>query len=132
MKRLAVAVLLAAAPAAAQDLPPAPDYFVRAVFETTTAQSLALACPTLSFELRAASLHGGEVMARLAQDGFDTSSAQGIAVSGFEEALEALRAPFVARHDLEADPSNENACRAGMAEIAAGTGIARFLLAVGQ
>ena len=132
--RALAALLLAAAPAwagdapAAADLPEAPDYFVAAVFETTMAQSLSLACPALSFEIREASLYSGEVMGRLAQDGFDTASADGVAVSGFDEKLQALVAPFMARHGLDADTSPENACRAGFAELDAGSAVGRFLM----
>lgn len=132
MRGLWLAALLAAAPACAEDLPPAPDYFIEGVFDTTTAQTLALSCPDLSFAIQAASVFSGEVMGRMAQAGFDVMSPDGVQVSGFDAGIKALQDAFVARHGLIADPGTDNVCRAGRAEIAAATGIGRFLIDTAQ
>lgn len=127
---MVLAPFVTAAPLWAQDLPPAPGYFVDAVFETTMAQSLALSCPQLSFEIREASLYSGEVMARLNDEGFDTNSPDGVAVSGFNESLSERVEPFLARYGLDTDTSAQNACAAGLAELAADSPVARFLIEV--
>ena len=113
----------------AQEARPAPDYFVDSVMATTTAQQLAVACPTLSFNIIAASRATGPVMERLIEDGFDPDQLES-QMTGFAEAMAARQAAFLARHDLSDGAESEKVCAVGAAEIAEGSDIGSFLTKV--
>ena len=125
----AVCLSVAGASALAQDASDsdrqAPAYFVEAVFNTTTAQAIAQACPDLSFHIQAASIHSGAVMAQLEEEGYDITP--GLTMPGFDPQIQVLQEEFLTRTGLREDGSSENACGAGMAEIEAQSGIGQFL-----
>ncbi len=134
--RLVTIAVFAAGAATAQsaeeaDLRPAPDWFVAAVVNLTTAEQLVRSCPSLSLDGQAAQAHTAEVLARLDAEGFDTSRPDG-GMAPSREAFVELQAAFVARHGLEGDVTEEMVCAAGRAEIADGTGIGGFLTEAGE
>ncbi len=130
---LATASLVSATLATAQDAPekqPAPDYFIETIVATTTAQNVAMACPTLSFELLLASRVSGEVMALLAEAGFEASNLEQTMEDPSEE-IRAQQSAFLEKHGLQRDGAAfEDVCAAGMKEIEDGTRIGSFLVEI--
>lgn len=112
--------------ALADTMRPAPDYFVDMVMATTTAQQLALSCPTYSFELLKASHSSGAVISRLQEDGFDTDLLDE-QMSGFEEALGARQETFLSKYGLD-DPDEVKVCAAADAEFDAETELGTYLI----
>lgn len=107
---------------------PAPEYYLDALIDTTTAQQLALACPTLSVNLPRVAQATGDVIARLEEDGFTMTAEQ----TGMEDATDALASrqnAFVSKYGLQ-DPSAEAVCAAGRAEIQEGTVMGSYLIEV--
>ena len=128
MVRAALLVLLGA-PVAAQETVPAPVYFVEGVFASATAQAVALACPTLSVDPRAAAALSGGILARLTEDGFDPDNL----LQRMEDpapAIAALQDAFLARHGLAEGAASELACAAGEAEIAEESAVGDLLVEV--
>ena len=123
-----VACLLAV-PATAQELRPAPDYFVEAAMWMTTANILAVNCRTLSVDSAAAAQLSGEVLDRLTQDGFSPQTLPQ-EMEDPSGAIAVLQDAFVARHGLTDGASQEAVCDAGLAEIGEATGIGALLLEV--
>lgn len=117
----------AAGAAAAQASRPAPDYFVTGAFETSTAQILALSCPSLSVDLGAMARRSGEVLDRLTADGFTPRTLESD-MSDPAPAIAALQDAFRTRRGLPDGASEAEVCAAGAAEIAEGTGIGALLL----
>nr|WP_255569787.1 DUF5333 family protein [Actibacterium sp. 188UL27-1] len=113
----------------AQEPRPAPGYFVDIVMATTTAQQLALSCPSLSFDIVAASRATEPVVARLAEDGFDPDQLD-TQITGFSELIADKQAAFVAKHGLAENPGADAVCAAGAAEIAASSDVGAYLLSV--
>ena len=107
---------------------PAPDYYLAALINTTTAQQLALSCPTLSVDLAAMADASGVVINKLEADGF-TMTAEQTGMTDSADALAARQDAFVAKHGLTT-PSLELVCAAGKAEIAEGTTMGSFLIEV--
>lgn len=122
-------ILLFSAQMAQAEPRPAPDYFVDVTFATTTAQALAQSCPRLSFALLGASRASNDVMKRLVADGFDLDALFDEMADPAEE-FDARRQAFLARHSLEDVATTEAVCAAGLAEIADGSDIGRYLTEV--
>lgn len=123
----AVAFMMSAHSAVAADTP-APEYYLDALINTTTAQQLALGCPTLSVNLPQIAKATGEVIARLDEDGF-TMTAEQTGMTDAAEELAVRQDAFVAKHGLET-PSQKAVCAAGVAEIAANTVMGSYLIEV--
>lgn len=107
---------------------PAPEYYLDALIDTTTAQQLALACPTLSVNLPRVAQATGDVIARLEEDGFTMTAEQ----TGMEDATDALASrqdAFVTKYGLQ-NPSADAVCAAGRAEIQEGTVMGSYLIEV--
>lgn len=119
--------LTSAVSAAAQDRP-APDYYLDALINTTIAQQLALACPTLSVNLPRMADAAGAVIARLEEDGFDMT-AENTGMADATQELAAMQDAFVVRHGLEA-PDQKAVCAAGVAEISAKSVMGSYLIEV--
>lgn len=119
------------ASAVAQDKVPAPKYFIDTVMATSTAQMLAVNCPTLSIDIARASLLSEGVLARLAEDGFgpDTIEAR---MEDPSAAVGALQDAFVVKHELVGQVTADMICEAGRTEMAEGTGIGILLLGVSE
>lgn len=127
----ALAISLAfAAPAAAQDLKAAPDYYLDAVMDFTMAEQLARSCAALSVRADVMQARSAEVLARLEADGFDTTRADAGMTDPTMEILQRQQA-FVERHDLPDAPGEAEVCAAGLAEIAAASQMGSFLMEVG-
>ena len=107
---------------------PAPAYYLEALIDTTTAQQLALSCPSLSVDLAVMAEATGVVINRLEADGF-TMTAEQTGMLSSEDALTARQQVFVAKHGLET-PTPDLVCAAGKAEIAEGTVMGSFLIEV--
>lgn len=107
---------------------PAPDYYLEALINTTTAQQLALSCPTLSVDLAVMADASGVVINRLEADGF-TMTAEQTGMSASTDALAARQQVFVTKHGLDT-PTPALVCAAGKAEIAEGTVMGSFLIEV--
>ncbi|MBM2576196.1 hypothetical protein JQC91_07750 [Jannaschia sp. Os4] len=125
----AVALLLCATPAMAQEPAPSPDYFVEGVVASAAAQAVALACPTLSVDLGAAARLSEDVLARLTADGFDPQNLLA-RMEDPQPAIAALQDAFLARHGLAEGAPSEVACAAGRTELEEGSAIGALLLEV--
>lgn len=127
----ALAITLAlGAPALAEELRPAPGYYLDAVMDFTMAEQLARSCATLSVRADAMQARSAEVLARLQADGFDPA----LPNAGMEDpTMEVLarQQAFVDRHALPEAPGEAEVCAAGLAEIAAETQMGSFLTEVG-
>jgi hypothetical protein len=129
VRALAILLLAAALPAAAQEARPAPDYFVGAAHDFTTANALAVSCTRISIDPGAAGRRSTEVIERLAADGFDPATLEQDMADPSEIFME-RRAAFLEKHGLN-DAAPEGAvCAAALAEIAEGTGVGALLLEV--
>jgi hypothetical protein len=127
--RVAAFLLLLAAPTSAQEARPAPDYFVEAAMATSTANALAIGCPTLSIDPALAVEVTSTAIERLRRDGFDPRALADEMRDPSAE-IAALQDAFRAKHRL-ADGAPEDAiCAAGLAEIAEGTGVGVLLVEV--
>ena len=127
MRAAFAALALCAAPAAAQEA--APRYLVEGIFASYAAQSLAVACPTLSIDPVA--------MRDLAQDTLGRFQAEGGTRGDERQRLEAtepemqvLREAFLARHGLAEGAPAEEACAAGRTEMEEGSAIGALLVEV--
>lgn len=107
---------------------PAPDYYLDVLIATTTAQQLALSCPTLSVNLPAMAEASGAVINRLSEDGFDMT-AEKTGMADASAAIAARQTAFVEKYGLDA-PTEARVCAAGRAEIAAGTVMGSYLIEV--
>ena len=125
----ALATLLATTVAASAEQVPAPDYFVATVVETSTAQQLALSCPTLSIDPVKAARRTEDVLTRLSEDGFTPENLE-TRMADPAEAIAALQNAFLAKHQLADGASTEAVCAAGKAEIAEDSAIGALLLEV--
>ncbi len=127
MKAVA-ALLISALPVVAEQVP-APEYFVTASMESSTAQALAVSCTTLSVDPIAMTRLSEDVLEQLGEDGFlpDNIAERMADPSG---AIADLQSAFLARHDLADGAPEAQVCAAGRREIADGTGIGRLLVEV--
>lgn len=130
MRGVALVVLLAA-PAAAQELRPAPDYFVETAMETSTANILAVNCPRLSINLGVVAQRSAATLDRLTAEGF-TPRILAEEMEDPTEAIAVLQDAFTARHGLTDGAPEADVCAAGLAEMEAETGIGTLLVEVGE
>lgn len=131
MWRAAAILLAATAPALAEDAAPAPDYFVTTVMETSTAQQLAVSCPTLSVHLGRMAERTEAVLAQLTEEGFAPENLLA-RMEDPADRIAILQNLFMDKHGLKEDGSTTAVCAAGQAEIAEGTGIGALLIGVAE
>lgn len=131
MIRPFLCLLALAAPAAAQETVPAPDYFVETAMDTSTAQIVAVNCPTLSIDPVAMSQRTEATIAALEADGF-TPENLATRMEDPSEAIGVLQNAFRARHGLSDDVTEAAVCAAGKREIAEGTALGELLVEVGE
>ncbi|SDI26193.1 DUF5333 family protein [Aliiruegeria lutimaris] len=123
----AMGISMAASGATAQELRPAPGYFVDAMVSITTAENIATACPNLTFNAVAASDATAEVMEKLAADGFDAENLEGT-MADPGDAVRGKQATFREKHKLAKDETDFiRVCMAGFAEIKESTQVGSFL-----
>lgn len=123
------ALALIASPAFAQEAVPAPEFFIVSAMATSTAQILAVNCPTLSINPGAMTAEASGVLERLEQAGFTAENL----VERMEDPADriaVLQDAFLAKHDLSGGASSETVCAAGLREISEGTVIGALLLEV--
>lgn len=123
------ALLLLAAPAFAQEQVPAPEFFVTSAMATSTAQILAVNCPTLSVDPGAMSAETSGVLERLERAGFTPENL----VTRMEDPADriaVLQDAFLAKHDLADGADVDAVCGAGLREISEGSVIGALLLEV--
>lgn len=125
----AVALTVLALPAAAQEQVPAPEYFVTSAMATSTAQILAVNCPTLSINPGAMTTESAGVLERLERDGF-TAETLVERMENPADRIAVLQEAFLAKHDLAEGATAETVCAAGLREISEGTVIGALLLEV--
>jgi hypothetical protein len=106
----------------------APSYFVETVVATTTAQALAQSCPTLSLNPVTVASGTDDVLARLTADGLDPTQS-GAWQEDANRQMQEMQTAFVAKHRLS-EPNEDLVCAAGLAEIAEGSEIGRYLVEV--
>ena len=123
---LSALLIAAAAPVTAQELRPAPDYFVNTVFGLTVAQALARSCSTVTLNPVAAQQASEALLIRLEEDGFDMTAPHE-QMSGAQEAMDAARDAFMTRHGL-VQPDETQVCAAATNEIAEATAVGLMLL----
>ncbi|MEM9795122.1 MAG: DUF5333 family protein [Pseudomonadota bacterium] len=126
----ALALVLLSGLAIAQD-EPVPDYFVIAVFDVSTAQTLARSCATLSVDPVLAARQTEAVLAQLTEDGYTPENIQA-RMADPSEAIGRLQRDFMDRHGLSTGAAEEAVCAAGQKEIAEGTGVGALLLEVSE
>ena len=128
MKHLTFAVALSLAPgmASAEDLRPAPEYYVETLFALTMAEALATSCSTMGMDLLAAGAATGELQDKLEADGFDRDQpfAQMIDPA---PALRALQEAFLEKHPDLAAPDEAQVCAVARAELEQETRVGRYL-----
>jgi hypothetical protein len=129
MRGLALAAILAAMPAAAQEARPTPDYFAEAVFDMSTAQALARSCTRVSVDPIAAAARSELLLTSLDRDGFSLDAPHE-QMDDPDAAIRALQTAFVERYALD-KPGEERVCDVALAEIAAGSGIGMLLADLG-
>lgn len=130
LRRGAPALIAAALPAwgplAAQELRPAPDYYVEALFSLTLAEAIASTCGGLGMDLFAAQTRTMELSEQLAADGFDAREPFSQMIDPAPQ-IRALQAEFLARYPLQG--ADEAAvCAAGRSEIQQDTVIGKLLV----
>lgn len=128
MKRLiplAVALTMAA-PLLADDLRPAPDYYVDTLFSLTMAEALATSCNAVGMDLLAAGATTTELREKLAGDGFDGDQAFSQMIDP-GPAMREMQAAFLEKHPGLSDPSEEIVCAVAAQEIAEETMIGIYL-----
>ena len=114
-----------AMPSFAQDLRPAPEYFLNTMFAVPMAENLAAFCPTASLNYAVISVAHDEVMKRLTSDGFQTEDPFS-EMQDTQPAMDAKLAEFMERHQL-AGADQKMVCLAAANESAAGTMVGRLL-----
>nr|WP_281494201.1 DUF5333 family protein [Jannaschia sp. S6380] len=118
-----------ATPAWAEEVLPAPDYFVDSAMATSTAQVLARSCTRLSVNPVEMTRHGDAVLDALARDGFTAENlATRMADPSTQVAVQ--QRTFLQKHDLTEGASEAEVCVAGLREIAEGTNIGKLLVEV--
>ncbi len=125
---VAMAVGLGGVAQAQDDARAAPEYFIKAIIDASTAQQLAMICPRVKLDLPVVEQVTGDVMARLEQDGFDLNSETLGMVDPGDELVARQRA-FMAKHDLD-NAEQEDVCAAARAEMAEGSVIGSYLTEV--
>jgi len=128
MGRISLMLLLVtAAPLSAQDRD-APDYYLDEIVAVTTAQQLAEFCADVEFVVARAVESSGDLVARLAADGYDTQSPTLGMMAAPDRILERQQA-FMDKHDMTTD---NPACKAAETEMAENSAIGRYLTEVQQ
>ncbi len=128
MKTLSFAALTLAlsAPLAADELRPAPDYYVDALFTLTMAEALATSCTAIGMDLLAAGATTTELREKLSADGFDGDQAFSQMIDP-GPAMREMQAAFLEKHPGLNAPSEEIVCAVAVQEIAEETRIGGFL-----
>lgn len=114
----------------AQELRPVPDYFAEAIFASSMASSLADYCGAVAVNADAFAEKRTELLAQLAEDGFDpdTAMAQMMDPTG---QVHALQSAFLEKYPLEAS-TQAQVCTAALSEMGRGTLIGSLLVEVGK
>ena len=129
-RSLIVTALCSAGAAQAAELRAAPEYYLAALIDSSTAQQLALSCSDLSVDpVRMARL-SRDIIDRLEADGF-TMTADNTGMADASDILAARQADFVSKHGLQA-ADEARVCAAGRAEIAEGSGMGLLLIDLAQ
>lgn len=123
------ALLLLAGPAIAQEKVPAPDFFITSAMATSTAQILAVNCPTLSINPGAMSAETRGVLERLEQAGFTPENLVA-RMQDPADRIALLQDAFLTKHDLADGADVDAVCAAGLREISEGSVIGALLLEV--
>jgi len=126
---ITLGLILVSAPAATQELRPAPEYYVDAIVAVTAAQSLARSCSTVSVDPVRMSRESERVLERLAEDGFDPSSPDPSMIDPSAEINARLVALFEG-HGLASGATEAEVCAAASAELASGSAVADLLVEV--
>ena len=114
----------------AQELRPAPDYFVGVLFATEFAEAIAANCPELRMNVSVAKTMSENVLIWLEQDGFDKSNPAAEMIDATPR-LRALQERLIEKHQL-AGANAEQVCAAGRAEMTAETDIGNLLVEVSE
>lgn len=128
--KLAAVGMLVAGTALAADRT-APAYFLDTVMAASTAQQLALACPSVSVNLDVVSKASGDVLEKLKADGFDTTS-ETLGMQDTNAEFAKRQAAFLAQHDLAEGADADAVCSAARVEMAQNTQIGAYLMEVAQ
>lgn len=131
--KLGLAVILAggmAAPVGAQALRPVPDYFAEAIFASTMAQSLAELCGSVSMNADMVTEKRAELLARLAEDGFDPENAMAQMQDPTGQ-VHKLQSDFLEKYPLDA-ATQAQVCTAAYSEMGNNTLIGSLLSEVAQ
>ena len=123
---LLLCACVAATPLSAEDLRPAPAYFVETFFELTMAEALASACPAVGMDLLAAGAATTDLRLKLATDGFDPDAPLAQMIDP-GPALRDLQDAFLVKHPGLADPTEDSVCAVARAEIADETPVGGYL-----
>lgn len=123
---LPVALSLMTGAAFAEDLRPAPHYYVNTLFALTMAEALATSCSTMGMDLLAAGAATIELQEKLAADGFDRDQpfAQMIDPA---PALRTLQESFLEKYPNLASPDEAQVCAVAHAELEEGSLVGRYL-----
>lgn len=115
--RVTSALMIAAmaAPAWAEELRPAPDYYVEAVFAIQMAEALALDCDAVTVDLFATQARVTEMTEALVADGFDADQPFAQMIDPAPR-LRDMQAAFVGQYGLE-DPDQDALCAAARSEM---------------
>lgn len=132
MKKTFIAMLMCSAlPAWADDLRPAPEYFIEAAVAANTALQIVDTCSQIDGNDASFIASTEVVLLRLTEDGFDpTADDLGMADPGEEFAKRSLE--FAEKYDLTEAPTEAKVCAAGFAEMEAGSAIGLFLVKAGE
>lgn len=128
MKTLTPFALLLAltSPLAADELRPAPDYYVETLFALTMAEALATSCPDIGMDLLAAGARTSDLRDELAADGFEPNALSTQMIDP-APALRDLQAAFLEKHPGLGDPDEASVCGAARAEMAQDTLVGTYL-----
>lgn len=125
----AAIVVLQAGFANAQDLKPAPDYYLDAVVAFTAAETLARSCRTVSVDPVALTNESERILKRLADDGFDTTRPDAGMVDPSEE-LNSRLVALMTDYGLKNGSEEDEVCAAAREVMAESGQISGFLLEV--
>ena len=126
MIRAAVISLACATPVAAEDLRPAPEYFVDALFATSMAQALAEICEDLGLNFPQMQVTFDTLNTQLSADGFDTEEPFKD-MQDMTGQVHQRQSAFLEKHPIEGATPDE-ACAAARSEMAEGSAIGALLM----
>jgi hypothetical protein len=119
--------LTMASPLAAEDLRPAPDYYVETLFAVTMAEALATSCAAMGMDLLAAGAATTELQEKLIADGFNPDALVTQMIDP-APALRDLQTAFLEKHPDLSAPEEDAVCAAARAELAEETAIGAYLV----